>query len=56
MILVITFTKEYSYIVDKILIYSTGDIVFVGPKPVGEIVPKGPLYTNVDEISHRIES
>lgn len=52
----VRFDNMYSYIADRILIYSTGDIVFVGPKPVGEIVPKSPLYTNVEGISHRIES
>lgn len=51
----LAFTEEYSYITETILIYSTGDIVFVGPKPVGEIVPKSTLYTNTDEIDDRIE-
>lgn len=50
------FTDEYSYVTDNILIYSTGDIVFVGPKPVGEIVPKSTLYTNLDEINDRIDN
>lgn len=51
-----TDTPEYSYITEYILIYLTGDIVFVGPKPIGEIVPKSTLYTNIDEISDRIEN
>lgn len=52
----IKFTEGYSYVTDTILIYSTGDIVFVGPKPVGKIVPKNTLYTNLDEINDRIEN
>ncbi len=52
----LNFTEEDSYITDRILIYSTGDIVFIGPKPIGQIVSKSTLYTNIDKINDRIEN
>ena len=43
-------------ITNEIYIFSTGEIVFVGPETVGDIIPKQPYYINSEDISDKVES
>lgn len=43
-------------IAEEIYIFSTGEIVFIGPKTTGDIIPKQLFYINTEDARDKIES
>lgn len=43
-------------IAEEIYIFSTGEVVFVGPETIGDIIPKQSLYINTEDARDKIES